>query len=142
MGPARLSRRDEAAPASTRPPTLRHRDGESSADSRMLSPDSTINDHAPRPEVLPIRKSAEGIIEDAKCSGAATLEIGIHSAAGVTQLYSDNYFKVTFSALNFIPHGILNPCTDIKGWHARVTFHPTKGRPMQGEIVAVGLAKD
>ncbi len=142
VGPARLSRRDEAAPASTGPPTLRHRDGESSADSRMLSPDSTINDHAPRPEVLPIRKSAEGIIEDAKCSGAATLEIGIHSAAGVTQLYSDNYFKVTFSALNFIPHGILNPCTDIKGWHARVTFHPTKGRPMQGEIVAVGLAKD
>ena len=142
MGPPELSRRDETVPASTEPPKLRHRDGEASGDSHEFAPDSAIGGQASRPEVLPTRKSADGIVEDATCPGAATLEVRLHSAAGVMQLYSDNYFKVTFSALNFTPHGILNPCTDIKGWHAHITFHPAKGLARQGEIVAVGLAKD
>jgi len=105
-------------------------------------PAAAMSLHAPRPELLVIRKMAEGIIEDAKCSSASTLEITLKSTAGVMQLYSDNYFKIPYSALNFTPKGILNPCTDIKGWHARITYRPAKGQATQGEMGAVGLVKD
>jgi hypothetical protein len=108
----------------------------------MLSPAAALSEHAPRPELLASRKVAEGTIEDAKCSGASTLEITLDSTAGVMQLYSDNYLKIPYSALNFTPKGILNPCIDIKGWHARITYRPAKDQAKQGEMVAVGLPKN
>jgi tetratricopeptide (TPR) repeat protein len=126
--------------ASATPTTLRQRNEALPGD--KLMPAAAMSLHAPRPELLAIRKMAEGIIEDAKCSSASTLEIKLKSTAGVMQLYSDNYFKIPYSALNFTPKGILNPCTDIKGWHARITYRPAKGQATQGEMGAVGLVKD
>jgi tetratricopeptide (TPR) repeat protein len=128
--------------ASTNPPTLRHRDEVPPGNRPMLSPAPALSVRPPRPELLTIRKVAEGIIEEAKCSGASTLEITLDSTAGAVQLYSDNYLKIPYHALNFTPKGMLNPCTDIKGWHARITYRPAKGQEMQGEMVAVGLAKN
>jgi tetratricopeptide (TPR) repeat protein len=139
-GAAKPPRRDEAAPASTEPPTLRHRDEE--LPGGKPSPDPSLGGKAARPELLETRKAADGLVEDAKCSGRSTLEITLHTRAGVMQLYSDNYFEISFSALNFTPHGVLNPCTDIKGWHARIAYHPAKDQPSEGEIMAVGLTKD
>jgi len=128
--------------APTEAPKLGHRDEALPGAQRMPSSAPPPSVHAPRPELLATRKVAEGIISEAQCSRPATLEIRLESKAGVMQLYSDNFFQVPYSALNFTPKGSLNPCTDIKGWHARVTYHPAKGEAKQGEIVAVGLAKD
>lgn len=128
--------------APTEPPKLRHRDEVLPGDKLMPSSAPPPSVHAPRPELLATRKVAEGVISEAQCSRPATLEIRLESSAGVMQLYSDNFFQVPYSALNFTPKGSLNPCTDIKGWHARITYHPAKGEAKQGEIVAVGLAKD
>ena len=128
--------------ASTEPPKLRHRDEAPRDDKLMLSPASALSAHPPRPELLASRMVAEGTIEEAKCSGALTLEITLDSTEGVMQLYSDNYPKIPYSALNFTPKGILNPCTDINGWHARITYRPAKGQAKRGEMVAIGLVKD
>lgn len=57
------------------------------------------------------------------------------------QLYTDNYFKIPYSALNFTPQGLLNPCSDLKGRRARITYHPAKDQPKAGEIAAVELMK-
>jgi hypothetical protein len=128
--------------ASTEPPKLAHRDEAVTGDKLRPSPAVPLSVHAPRSEVLASRKVAEGTIEDAKCSYPTTLEITLDSTAGVMQLYSDNYLKIPFSALNFTPKGILNPCADIKGWHARITYHPAKGQAKQGEMVVVDLTKN
>jgi len=128
--------------ASTSPPKLRRRDEAPPGDKLMLSPTDMLSVHPPRPELLAIRRVAEGTIEDAKCSGTSTLEITLGSTAGAMQLYSDNYLKIPYSALNFTPKGILNPCVDIKGRHARITYRPAKGQPKQGEMVTVELAKN
>ncbi len=125
---------------SATPPMLRQRN--EALPGNKLMPAASLSLHAPRPALLVIRKMAEGTIEDAKCSSASTLEITLKSTAGVMQLYSDNYFKIPYSALNFTPKGILDPCTDIKGWHARITYHPAKGQATQGEMGAVVLVKD
>jgi hypothetical protein len=97
--------------------------------------------HPPRPELLPSRQMAEGTVKDSNCIGA-TLEITLSSSHGVVQLYSDKYMKILYSALNYTPTGILDPCVDMKGWHARITYHPAKAQPNQGEMVAVDLIKD
>jgi len=128
--------------ASTNPPKLRHRDEAPPGEKLMLSPAEALSVHPPRPELLESRKLAEGTIEEAKCSGPSTLEITLASAVGAIHLYSDNYLKIPYSALHFTPQGILNPCVDIKGRHARIIYRPAKGQPKQGEMVAVELAKN
>ena len=150
VGASQTSQSEQPSPASqggsgsgqpsTEPPKLRHRDEVLPGDKPMMSAPVVV--HAPRPELLASRKVAEGTISEAKCSGVSTLEITLDSTAGVIQLYSDNYLKIPFSALNFTPKGILNPCIDIIGWHARITYRPAKGQAKQGEMVAIGFSKN
>jgi hypothetical protein len=85
---------------------------------------------------------AEGTIKDARCSGRTTLEFTLDSSTGVMHLYSDEYLKIPYNALNFTPQGVLNPCTDIQGLHARVAYHPAKSQPNQGEVVEIGLMRN
>jgi tetratricopeptide (TPR) repeat protein len=124
------------------PPQLRHRNEALSGESPMIPANAALSAHPARPELLPIRQVAEGTIKDAKCSGGLTLEITFDSTTGLMQLYSDNYLKVPYSALNFTPQGLLNPCTDIKGRHARIAYHPAKGDVKQGEMLEIGLVKN
>jgi tetratricopeptide (TPR) repeat protein len=98
--------------------------------------------HPPRPELLETFKRVEGIIEEAACSGTATLEVTLRSTAGAIRLYNDNRQRMAYANLNFQPKSILHPCFDIKGWHARIAYHPAKGQEGQGEMVAVELIKD
>ncbi|HME01011.1 MAG TPA: DUF1570 domain-containing protein [Terriglobia bacterium] len=125
------------------PPVLQHR-AEATISGSILPPSHIVapREYFQRPQLLPTRQVAEGTIKDSKCSGASTLEFTLSSSAGVMQLYSDSYLKIPYSALNYTPKGILNPCVDMKGWHARITYHPAKGQPRQGEMVAVELVKD
>ena len=99
-----------------------------------------LPEHPPRPPLLPDRRVAEGTIADGRCS-RATLEITFHSATRDMQLYTDNFMKIPYSSLNFTPEGTFNPCVELKGWHARITYHPATDQPDQGEIVAVELVK-
>ena len=125
------------------PPVLRHRDEAATGGSSSSPPDKAGPGGYPqRPPVLPSRQVAEGTIKDSKCSGPSTLELTLSSSAGVMQLFNDNYLKITYSALNYTPQGILNPCADMKGRHARITYHAAQGQPNQGEMVAVELVKN
>jgi tetratricopeptide (TPR) repeat protein len=127
---------------SDQPPLLRHRDEAPGGNAPTVSPGAVLSAHPTRPELLPARQVAEGTIKDARCSGGATLEFNLDSTKGVLHLYTDQYLKIPYYALNFTPQGILNPCTDIKGLHARVTYHPVKGQPNQGEVVEIVLTRN
>ena len=63
--------------------------------------------------------------------------------SGKTQvtLYTDDFLKVEFLALNFTPTGELHPCQDIKGMRAKIIFYDLKGKPNEGEMVSVELRK-
>jgi tetratricopeptide (TPR) repeat protein len=106
---------------------------------QVSAPGTERSSHPLRPNLLATRLVAEGSIQEAKCPGGSTLEITLNSLHAVLQLYTDDYRKVIYNALDFNPQGILNPCTDIKGRHARITYHPAQGQPQQGEMVEVGL---
>jgi hypothetical protein len=128
--------------ASAEPPKLRNRD--ETLPGNQLTPSSAPppSVHVPRPELLASRWVAEGIVSEAKCSGASTLEITLKSKSGELQLYSDNYLKVPYRAYNFYPDGIFKPCTDIRGRHASITYRPAKDRANQGEMLEVVLVRD
>jgi tetratricopeptide (TPR) repeat protein len=127
---------------SAKPPVLRHYDDAPEGGSAISSPSAPSRAHPPRPELLPSRRVVEGTVKDVRCAAGLTLEITLSSDGRLMQFFSDNYLKISYSALNFTPAGILNPCADIKGWYARVTYHPAKDHANQGEILAMGFAKD
>ncbi|HET7216079.1 MAG TPA: hypothetical protein VFL79_21000 [Terriglobia bacterium] len=56
-------------------------------------------------------------------------------------LYTDNYFQIEFSALNYKPTGELYPCTQIQTMKARISFYDIKGHPNDGELISVELSK-
>ena len=125
--------------AATNPPVLRHRDDSPPGAETALASGTEVGAHPPRPELSPERKIAQGIIREVSCYGASTLELTFAAPGAVLQLFTDNYFKIPYAALDFTPVGNLNPCTDIKGQHAKVTYHPARNQANQGEMLEVGL---
>jgi hypothetical protein len=125
----------------TQAPVLRHREAATVSTPGVVAPDAGATVAHQRPEILTLNVEAKGNITDLNCSGSATLELTLKSPGGTKQLYTDNYFRIPYSALNYTPQGDLNPCLDIKGMRAQITYHPAKDHPEQGEIVAVQLMK-
>jgi tetratricopeptide (TPR) repeat protein len=117
------------------PPTLRPQD-ETAPDS-----ESETSDHPERPELELTPRLAEGVIEKAECSGS-TIEVTVKNSSGEIHLYSDRYMKLLYSALNFTPKETMNPCRDLQGWHARISYRPAKDKVSPGEMMAVVLVKD
>ena len=56
-------------------------------------------------------------------------------------LYSNNYYKLDFSALGYTPEGKLNPCSGIEGMKARVQYAESPDKTVDGQAVAVELRK-
>jgi hypothetical protein len=56
-------------------------------------------------------------------------------------LHARNYFQIQFSALNFVPEGDLNPCSDLEGMHARVVYMESSSKEKSGGIVSVEISK-
>lgn len=131
------SSHNENSPA----PLLRHRDETETTRSINPSAQSAEPASRERPELSARTETADGTITETHCSGRATLELSVASSAGTFQLYSDQYFTIPYSAQNFSPQGLLNPCSDMKNMHARITYHPAKNHPKAGQIVAVQLIK-
>ena len=69
----------------------------------------------------------------------AVLDAKLTSSGGSTQLHSDNYYRIQFSALGFTPEGELHPCTDLEGATAKVDYVEVSDAGAQ--IVAVELRK-
>jgi tetratricopeptide (TPR) repeat protein len=111
-------------------------------DAETTEPGSDLPGHPSRPELETKPDLAEGIVEKAECTGGTTIEVTLQVQGGELHLYSDRYLKILYSALNFTPKGILNPCKELKGWRARISYRPAKGDTQQGEMMGVVLVKD
>ena len=124
-GPPVLRRREApreetlSASETTSPPQLRHR----AEDSRGPS-DSLV-----------------GKIVSVKCSSPAEMDLTFQSGDHTVALHSANYFNVQYSALNFTPTDVLEPCSQIQGMKARISFFHVQGQYYSGEIIAVQLRK-
>jgi tetratricopeptide (TPR) repeat protein len=83
-----------------------------------------------------------GTVRNAACSYPSILDLKIVGGTGKTlSFYSNDYFKINFSASNFTPKGDLHPCTDLNGLKARVEYSETSDKAEDGQIVSMVLSK-
>jgi len=84
---------------------------------------------------------ATGVIRNVHCTSPALLELKIESAGKDVSLYSNNYYKVAFSAANYIPEGDIHPCSDLEGKKARIQYAEVSSKSIDGQILSIELSK-
>jgi Tfp pilus assembly protein PilF len=95
----------------------------------------------PREDSHGPRHMANGVIRNVHCTAPALLELRIESAGKGVSLYSNNYFKVAFTAANYIPEGEIHPCSDLEGKKARVQYSAVSNKSIDGQILSIELSK-
>jgi tetratricopeptide (TPR) repeat protein len=84
---------------------------------------------------------AIGVIRGVQCSYPAVIEFHVETAKKPVSLYTNNYFKIDFTALGFTPKSDLNPCKDIEGMKVRVQYAESSDKSVDGQVIAVELRK-
>jgi Tfp pilus assembly protein PilF len=87
------------------------------------------------------KHEALGVIRGVQCSYPAVIEFKVESAKKTVSLYNNNYYKLEYSTLGYMPEGELNPCKDIEGMKARVQYVESSDKTVDGQMVAVELRK-
>jgi hypothetical protein len=87
------------------------------------------------------RRSIRGTIRNVHCTSPAILDFQVDAGGQMMDLHARNYFQIQFSALNFVPEGDLNPCSDLEGMHARVVYMESSSKEKSGGIVSVEISK-
>ena len=80
-----------------------------------------------------------GVLRGVKCSYPTVLTLNLERPSGALQLYTNNYYKVDFSTGNYAPPKEIQPCTDIEGLKARVTYGEVTDKRVAGQILAIEL---
>jgi hypothetical protein len=74
-------------------------------------------------------------------SPPANMELKKEGDGKTLSLHSGNYFKIQFTAINYIPVGELHPCADLEGMKARVEFFEGSDKSAEGQILSIELSK-
>ncbi len=109
----------DSEPPESAPPVLQHREDEPHGPQRLV----------------------KGTVKNVQCSSPAIMELKVESAGGTISLRSNNYYKIQFTAVNFIPAGELHPCTELEGMKAKVKYFEALDQSAAGGIISIELSK-
>jgi tetratricopeptide (TPR) repeat protein len=84
---------------------------------------------------------AEGVIKSVKCSEPSILELRVEETGKTVSLYSNNYYRIGYSAANYTPEGEIHPCADLEGMKASIQYAATADKSVDGQILSVQLSK-
>jgi tetratricopeptide (TPR) repeat protein len=87
------------------------------------------------------RLIAKGIIKSVQCTDPSIIELRVEDAGKGVSLYSNNYYKITYSATNYTPEGEIHPCADLEGMKASIQYAATSDKTIDGQILSVQLSK-
>ena len=85
--------------------------------------------------------TVRGVLRAVRCSYPTVLTLTVDHAGKLTSLYSNNYYRIPFSTLDYVPTGDLDPCKGIEGMKASVEYIDVTGQPVAGQIVSIELSK-
>ncbi|HET9098887.1 MAG TPA: tetratricopeptide repeat protein [Acidobacteriaceae bacterium] len=88
-----------------------------------------------------VKHTVRGVIGSVQCYYPAVLTLGMVAGGKTISLYSNDFLHVNFSAANFTPQGMMNPCAMIEGMKARVVYAEVSDKSMAGQILSVELTK-
>jgi len=79
------------------------------------------------------RHTARGILRGVQCSYPAVITLDVEASGKTVSLYSNNVYKIDYSATNFEPGSNFNPCKVLEGmrrsWNMR--RYPTRLSPVR-----------
>lgn len=84
---------------------------------------------------------AEGLVRGASCSYPSTLEFRVEGGGKAVSVYTNDYFKISLSAVGFTPQVSMNPCTDFEGKKVRIQYAEVSDKTVDGQVIAVELRK-
>jgi tetratricopeptide (TPR) repeat protein len=87
------------------------------------------------------KHTTDGVIREVKCSYPSMIEFRVEGAKKTVALYSNDYFKLDFTAANFTPDGTLNPCSGIEGMKAKVQYAESSDKTVDGQAISIELRK-
>jgi Tfp pilus assembly protein PilF len=133
-----LARREQAAKANQ----------QMAENARVTATDMTIHNRAiadkpkhPAEEPHGPKLIVTGVIRGVQCSYPAVIEFKVEAAGKSVDVYSDDYFKVDFTAANFTPKEDIHPCADLEGLKARVEYAAVSDKSVDGQIASVQLSR-
>jgi tetratricopeptide (TPR) repeat protein len=106
----------------------------------IVVPTDTGPKHPTEPADGP-KHEAIGVIRKVKCSYPSVIEFSVEGAGKTISLYSNNYFKMDFTAVGFTPEGEMHPCEDIEGMKARVQYAESSDKTVDGQAISIELRK-
>ncbi|MFP5235374.1 MAG: DUF1570 domain-containing protein [Acidobacteriota bacterium] len=87
------------------------------------------------------RHEVLGVIRKVTCSYPTVMELVVEDKGKTVSLYTNNYYKLEFSAAGYTPTGELHPCEDLEGKQARIQYGEVADKSVDGQVVAVELRK-
>jgi tetratricopeptide (TPR) repeat protein len=114
-----------------------------SKDGRRVPVDTapaTEETHYPAEATGP-RRQVKGVLRGVKCSYPAVLTLDVEQTGKTVRLYSNNYFKITFTLGNYDSNDEIKPCSAIEGMKAHVEYAEVSDQSVAGQIVAIELNK-
>jgi tetratricopeptide (TPR) repeat protein len=108
---------------------------------------STAQPAAPEPPKYPTEPAtgphhtARGILRNVQCSYPSVIAFSVEASGKKTALYSNNMYKVDYSATNFDPGTNFNPCKALEGMRAVVEYAEVSDKAVAGQILSVLLSK-
>ena len=122
-----MDEQDKAAPATTR--------------SAVASTDTERPRLARREFVAAAaHRFVTGVIQGVRCD-SESMDLAVRAAGKTIPLHSDNYYKISFSALGFQPNSDLKPCSDLEGRPAKIEYQESVDKSVTPRLVSVELHK-
>jgi Tfp pilus assembly protein PilF len=81
-----------------------------------------------------------GVIQDVHCD-SQTMDLAVKAAGKMISLHSDDYYRISFSALGFQPGADLKPCSELEGRPAKIEYQESADRSVTARLVSIELHK-
>jgi tetratricopeptide (TPR) repeat protein len=97
-------------------------------------------DHSDRFVASGPHRFVVGVLKGVHCD-PPQIDLTVESAGKSLALNAENYYDITFTALNFAPSADLNPCRDLEGRPAKVEYVESADKSAVARVLAVELHK-
>ena len=87
------------------------------------------------------RHTARGVLRDVQCSYPTVITLNVDTSGKKTSLYSNNVYRIEYSASNFEPGSNFNPCKGMEGMKAIVEYAEVSDKTIAGQILSIQLTK-
>jgi Tfp pilus assembly protein PilF len=95
----------------------------------------------PAPAPAAPHRTLRGTLHNTKCAYPTALTFSLEQPGKSTALFAPNYYKISFSTINFEPQGTLDPCKAIEGMKASVTYAEVIDKDLAGQVLLIALIK-